>query len=799
MLQTRLATEFAGGCASQRFNSASTERELSLAAFTPTAGSLGPNVVLQQWDSSGLSMISDQEWTVPGTPRALAKCFDIDGQIVELVVVNDSGEVYTIDVLGGTPPDLIGQVNLFSVSGVEYAKDDSTPGSPRNNIVVYGQGGGPFSALALLVDDGNGTYTTGAVPPSLVGVSAIFPVDIDDDGDEDVLVGLDGPTSGVLVCEYDTAALAAAGTLSVPGTCSAILGADLNADSRIDPVLLCSDLPEGRMDVYLNNGNGALSLNQSTSIGSAPTRAAFGDVNDDGTTDICVYDGVSRSATVHFGAPGATFGSPSEHPMPSGVFAMILADMDDDGDADLGCASRFERVLVACLSDGDDLVSERLAQITAVPTVLAFAIANFDNSSDGSLDVVTLASDANLPNLLTLWSWDSPQQTFGPPQLPVLRAVLNLWQSDIDGINGPDLVMADGVGNLDVGLNDGTGGFAMQPGVIATGGPVRDVTLLTIDAGTTTDVIALNNSGISTWFGDGTGGFSAGSDAAIPAQSMGVGRDADQTIRVCVAHPNQTFASLLVVAPDGTITPTGTVSISPARGITRITPGDWDDDGDDDFLVIAAAASQTNASVFLFSNEGGGIFAPATLFAGARADGWGPIDGTMHDVDGDGLQDAVLLNDGDGFDTDEFGFVLRQGGRGVQPPVEFYLRGDEMAAGIRVADLSADGGAWIVTGKSGSDAGVSALRILDGGSGPPSCAPDLTTGAIPGQPGYGTPNGVVNNDDFFFYLAQFAAGNLAVADLTTGAIPGGPGYGVPNGILNNDDFFYYLTIFAAGC
>ncbi|MEZ6234876.1 MAG: GC-type dockerin domain-anchored protein [Phycisphaerales bacterium] len=26
-----------------------------------------------------------------------------------------------------------------------------------------------------------------------------------------------------------------------------------------------------------------------------------------------------------------------------------------------------------------------------------------------------------------------------------------------------------------------------------------------------------------------------------------------------------------------------------------------------------------------------------------------------------------------------------------------------------------------------------------------------------------------------------------------------PGYGVPNGILNNDDFFYYLTIFAAGC
>lgn len=92
--------------------------------------------------------------------------------------------------------------------------------------------------------------------------------------------------------------------------------------------------------------------------------------------------------------------------------------------------------------------------------------------------------------------------------------------------------------------------------------------------------------------------------------------------------------------------------------------------------------------------------------------------------------------------------------------------------------------------------GSNAAGILFGST---PCPPDLTTGAIPSQPGYGTPNGVVNNDDFFYYLAQFAAGNVAVADLTTGAIPGSSGYGVPNGVLNNDDFFYYLTIFAAGC
>jgi hypothetical protein len=102
------------------------------------------------------------------------------------------------------------------------------------------------------------------------------------------------------------------------------------------------------------------------------------------------------------------------------------------------------------------------------------------------------------------------------------------------------------------------------------------------------------------------------------------------------------------------------------------------------------------------------------------------------------------------------------------------------------------------------DTGVGTPPIVDMGAfefqgTPATCPPDLTTGSIPGQPGYGVPDGVLNNDDFFYYLNQFAAGNLAIADLTATAIPGTPGYGIPNGILNNDDFFFYLTLFAAGC
>ncbi|MCB9840050.1 MAG: hypothetical protein H6809_00170 [Phycisphaeraceae bacterium] len=94
--------------------------------------------------------------------------------------------------------------------------------------------------------------------------------------------------------------------------------------------------------------------------------------------------------------------------------------------------------------------------------------------------------------------------------------------------------------------------------------------------------------------------------------------------------------------------------------------------------------------------------------------------------------------------------------------------------------------------------------------GPGFCQADLTTGAIPGLPGYGVPNGILNNDDFFYFLTLFTT-KLGCGvgpgftrcpsppDLTTTAIPGTPGFGILDGFISNDDFFYYLTIFAAGC
>ncbi len=79
------------------------------------------------------------------------------------------------------------------------------------------------------------------------------------------------------------------------------------------------------------------------------------------------------------------------------------------------------------------------------------------------------------------------------------------------------------------------------------------------------------------------------------------------------------------------------------------------------------------------------------------------------------------------------------------------------------------------------------------------CPADLSGSSDPNDPAYGQPDGSVDASDFFYFLDQFTAQNLAVADLSGSSDPNDPGYGVPDGIIDSADFFYYLDLFVGDC
>ncbi|MCC6284740.1 MAG: choice-of-anchor B family protein [Phycisphaerales bacterium] len=80
-----------------------------------------------------------------------------------------------------------------------------------------------------------------------------------------------------------------------------------------------------------------------------------------------------------------------------------------------------------------------------------------------------------------------------------------------------------------------------------------------------------------------------------------------------------------------------------------------------------------------------------------------------------------------------------------------------------------------------------------------ACAADLSGSSDPNDPAYGVPDGQADSADFFYYLDQFVAQNLAVADLTGSSDPNDPAYGTPDGMIDAADFFYYLDLFVQGC
>lgn len=80
-----------------------------------------------------------------------------------------------------------------------------------------------------------------------------------------------------------------------------------------------------------------------------------------------------------------------------------------------------------------------------------------------------------------------------------------------------------------------------------------------------------------------------------------------------------------------------------------------------------------------------------------------------------------------------------------------------------------------------------------------TCPADISGSSNPDDFEYGLFDGQVDSADFFYFLDQFAGGNLAVSDLSGSADPNDPAYGVPDGAIDAADFFYFLDIFVAPC
>lgn len=466
----------------------------------------------------------------------------LDGQVrwfrnlAETVVPGTSPQLDSraIDILDGAyalyPADLDndGDVDLTVAAVTDVAPSATAAGvarDPVGRIVWYENDGGAVPVFAR-----HDVFTTLNYPVS------VHAADLDNDGDMD-LMSASRDDSKVMWYEND----GAPNPSFVPhlltdrydGAVSVHAG-DLNGDGRQDVVFAAEN--SDTVAWFANQGGtpATFELHILQTLGGSlpPTQdyakaVVVADLDGDGDNDVG-YVSESQNLLNWYENDGGTMPTFTLHPISDRVLhakAVYAADVDGDGDTDLLTASTSDQTFALFENDGSDRPEfARRDLITDARGARSVSVA--DLNGDGRLDILTASRYDNriqwLPNL-------SLHRTanFDPADQHVIARgrVGPLVAADVDGDGDQDAatVMDD---RLLWYVNDGARAPGFQPSVIVDGlSGVAPADAGDIDGDGDTDLLTVGTGAHAlAWYEQGSGGAAAWS--RHPLLTTGSARDA---------------------------------------------------------------------------------------------------------------------------------------------------------------------------------------------------------------------------------------------------------------------------------
>jgi hypothetical protein len=660
-------------------------------------------------------------------------------------------------MLGGPPMDVCPGILLEGeramvahpeLRGLPFAGAFDLDGDGREEILAPT---GTESPTILRLRSSATRVALPEVLPAAFGADVLFGVDLDGDGDQDLVQYRPGSAIAVAVQFND-----GTGTLS-PGWSHAFPEA---ADDR---QMSIRRRPDGGWSLVLPRGPaGTTVLDLDAGGQPAGVSAMFPepaqlavvlDVNGDGIDDVLTAPVSAPGMRLRLGLPDGGFEVPTPVALPTSESMIGVADLDEDGCDDV--------IVVRVFGSADRLRIHRGRRdgSFATPIVLAgrsegvvFRPITGDVDGDGILDVLVHAWIGNTGGRVEIFRGDGRGGVVFAAAVPT-EAFASSALADLDGDGRRELVSLGGeravVHRAGADSPDGLPGSSRSlPGV-------RVEAFVDVDGDGGAELVerrpaadgdAFDGLRVRAWDGRGAG-------VILAETSLDARPDAVVAAPVDRAGGPPRFLVRLTDEAGGRTARTGTIEIPgagivldpgdlPLPGELRATgAGDFDGDGDTDILV-----QWFEQDTIGFAERIGDRFVigePIAAAAGMHLFSWRPLrlGGSVGDP-GDAADDVlVLLSRGD--DPESFGVVLIAGQPGGPMPAPAELAPDRVVTGrLRsplIADWEGDGDQDVLIG--GRDFGVLLRQSPGAGLVPEFVTYESAGGFAPQFHGFGDVNG----------------------------------------------------------